>query len=176
MNFHLAHLGDVLLFFEDEALVRFHPLLSRTWSRIGERKEVGTADNHGKSAVFGSVNPFSGEVIHTYANSINQVGFLTHLEQLKQKYLDKTMIIVLDNCKSHFTQKVQKFLEANKNFFLLFLPPYSPNLNVIERLWREMRKNITNNFLFQSLEEVKDAVGAYLNVLAPDEVKKICAI
>ena len=84
--------------------------------------------------------------------------------------------MVLDNCKSHFTKKVQKFLEANNNLFLLFLSPYSPDFNVIERLWQILRKAVTNNFLFQSLGEVKFASTKFLQFLSSDEVKKICAI
>lgn len=176
MNFHLAHLGEVILLFQDEALIKFHPALSRCWNKIGERREVQTFDNHGKSTIFGSVNPFSGELIHTYGNTINQVFFLEHLDEIKQKYFGKTIIIVLDNCRSHFTKKVQKFLEVNKNFFLLFLPPYSPDFNVIERLWQVLRKAVTNNFLFQSLEEVKTASTKFLQFLSSDVVRKICAI
>ena len=101
---------------------------------------------------------------------------MIHLNQLKVDYSGKNLIIVLDNCKSHFTKKVQKFLEANLNVFLLFLPPYSPDLNVIERLWGLIRKRVTNNFLFRSLEEVKEAVGKFLGVLSSDEVKNLCAI
>lgn len=176
MNFHLANLGDVILLFQDEALIKFHPALSRCWNKIGERKEVQTFDNHGKSAIFGSVNPFTGELIHTYGNTINQIFFLEHLNEVKQKYPGKTIIMVLDNCKSHFTKKVQKFLEANNNLFLLFLSPYSPDFNVIERLWQILRKAVTNNFLFQSLGEVKFASTKFLQFLSSDEVKKICAI
>ena len=81
LNFHLANLGDVILLFQDEALIKFHPALSRCWNKIGERKEVQTFDNHGKSAIFGSVNPFTGELIHTYGNTINQIFFLEHLNE-----------------------------------------------------------------------------------------------
>lgn len=176
MNFHIANLGDVILLFQDEALIKFHPALSRCWNKIGERKEVQTFDNHGKSAVFGSVNPFTGELIHTYGDTINQIFFLEHLNDIKKNYPDKIIIIVLDNCKSHFTKKVQKFLDANKNFFLLFLPPYSPDFNVIERLWQVLKKAVTNNALFQSLEEVKIAASEFFKFLSTDEVKKICAI
>ncbi len=164
------------MLFEDEALVKFHPQLSRVWSKIGERREIATVDDHGKCAVFGSVNPFSGEVFHTYGNTINQTIFLTHLNQITERYPENCVILVLDNCKSHFTIKVQKFLEANKKLFLLFLPPYSPDFNVIERLWQRIRKSVTNNFLFRNLDEVKLAVSQYLEFVSSDEIKNLCMI
>jgi len=176
LNFHLSNLGEVILLFQDEALIKFHPALSRCWNKIGERKEIQTFDNHGKSAIFGSVNPFTGELVYTYGNTINQIFFLEHLNEVLQKYPGKIIIIVLDNCRSHFTKKVQKFLDSNKNLFLLFLPPYSPDLNVIERLWQILRKAVTNNFLFQSLDEVKTASTKFLQFLSSDEVRKICTI
>ncbi len=157
-------------------MIKFHPALSRCWNKIGQRREIPTFDNHGKSAIFGSVNPLTGEVIHTHGKSINQNDFLIHLNEIKQKYLGKKIMIVLDNCKSHFTKKVQKFLDSNNNFFFLFLSPYSPEFNVIERLWEVLRKSVTNNSLFQSIEEVKKTASEFFAFLSTDEVRKICAI
>ena len=169
-------MGDTILLLEDEAIVKIHPTLSRQWSRKGERRLIPSYDNHEKRVVFGSVNPLTGECVTSFWGTINQVGFIEHLNELKNRFSGKNMIICLDNCRSHFTKKVQKFLEQNKNFFLLFLPPYSPDLNPIERLWQVMRKAVTNNTFFRSLDELESAIKDFFDSLAFEEVKLTCAI
>jgi len=57
--------------------------------------------------------------------------------------------IILDNAKYYRSQIVTEFQRQNPRIQLLFLPPYSPNLNVIERLWRYFKKNITYNKYYE---------------------------
>jgi len=153
-----------------------HPTLTRQWSRKGERRLIPSYDNHEKRVVFGSVNPLTGEHITSFWETINQMGFIEHLNELKNRFSGKNIIVCLDNCKSHFTKKVQKFLEQNNNFFFLFVPPYSPDLNPIERLWQVMKKAVCHNTFFRSLEELENAIKSFFNVITFDEVKLTCAI
>ena len=172
----MLHLGNTVLLFQDEAIAKMHPTLTKCWSRIGERKEIGTVDNHHKRVIFGSVNPFTGKTTLSFGSSINQHWFLKHLDEVKRSYPGKNIIMCLDNCRSHFTKKVRSFLEKNKNFFFLFLPPYSPDLNLIERLWKLLRMRVTHNFLFKSLEELEKSIKEFFEYLSIDEVKKLCVI
>lgn len=66
------------------------------------------------------------------------------------------IIIVLDNVRYHHAAILKPFLFNNrKKLELIFLPPYSPDLNPIERFWWYMRKNITHNRSFDSLKTRK---------------------
>lgn len=153
-----------------------HPTLAKCWSKIGERKEVGTVDDHRKKAVFGSLNAFTGKVTITFGKSINQHDFLDHLNKIKEDYPGKNILMCLDNCRSHFTEKVQRFLEKNTNFFFLFQPPYSPDLNPIERVWKLLRKRIIHNFLFRSLEDLENAIKQFFESVDIEEIKKLANI
>jgi transposase len=59
---------------------------------------------------------------------------------------------VLDNVKYHHAKLLKKFLEQNKRLEILYLPPYSPDLNPIERAWWFMRKSITHNRYLKSIK------------------------
>ena len=55
--------------------------------------------------------------------------------------ISKPTVVVLDNAKVHRAKKVQEMRRywADRNLFIFFLPPYSPHLNIIERLWKELK-------------------------------------
>ncbi len=60
---------------------------------------------------------------------------------------------------------------------LKFLPPYSSDLNDIEHLWKDARKNITHNYLFDSIRQIVKAVAKYfMNTMRnPAKIKRLCA-
>jgi RHS repeat-associated protein len=69
------------------------------------------------------------------------------------------VILLLDNVRYHHTKSVKGLLESLKNISLKYIPPYSSELNSIEHLWKDIRKNVTHNHLFESIAEVIKASG-----------------
>jgi transposase len=68
-------------------------------------------------------------------------------------------LIILDNARYHHASLLAPFLEQRQSFLRLdFLPPYSPDLNPIERVWKLLRKLATHNCYFATLEELTHAV------------------
>jgi transposase len=65
------------------------------------------------------------------------------------------IIIFLDNVRYHHARLLKKFLDLHPKLELIYLPPYSPDLNPIERVWWFMRKKITHNRFLTSLKERK---------------------
>jgi transposase len=86
---------------------------------------------------------------------------------------------VLDNAKYHHAVLHKEWREKNnKNFALLYLPPYSPELNPIERVWKLARRLCTHNRYFENLKQVSNAVEKTLGAWKrPNEIlTKLCAI
>ncbi len=74
---------------------------------------------------------------------------------------------MLDNASAHTTPALDTFLLHNQDRLeLVFLPTYSPNLNLIERLWKFMRAQVTNNQFFDTLAALAEAVVAWFNKLS----------
>uniref|UniRef100_UPI00192E3298 transposase n=1 Tax=Marinagarivorans algicola TaxID=1513270 RepID=UPI00192E3298 len=68
------------------------------------------------------------------------------LETINQQYsLSSRLHIILDNARYHYSKAVRKYLEGNSRINLVFLPAYSPELNLIERLWRFFKKKVLYN-------------------------------
>jgi transposase len=86
--------------------------------------------------------------------------------------------MVLDNVKYHHANKIKTWLMANSKLELFFLPPYSPDLNAVERPWWYMRKKITHNRYTESLKQRKKAFWKmFSHFQKPNlELKNVCEI
>lgn len=113
--------------------------------------------------VMAALNPDTGEVFYVEADKINGDVLIKLMQILKDRYKDAPRIyVILDNAGYHKSKAVKAWLKSQprtkegkrKNCILLFfIPPYCPHLNKIERLWRMMRKHVTENKVQENLEE-----------------------
>jgi transposase len=69
--------------------------------------------------------------------------------------------IILDNAMYYRSKVVKNFLEENSRIVFKFSPPYSPNLNIIERLWRILKKKVVYNKFYLKFEDFKKAVDGF---------------
>ena len=75
-----------------------------------------------------------------------------------------SVVIVLDNARYNYARIVRAFAEENE-ILLLFLPPYAPNLNLIERLWKFTKKHLVNNTYHEDFRQFFDATESFFNNL-----------
>ena len=86
-------------------------------------------------------------------------------EQLEVKYPKaKRIVIICDNARYYRSNLVKEFLEKSR-VEIKFLPPYAPNLNLIERLWRFMNKKIRNNKYYEKFYDFEEAVLRFFREL-----------
>ena len=78
-------------------------------------------------------------------DSVNAQSTVCLLEQIMREQPLGLIYIILDNARYYRSGIVREFVEQNSRIRLMFLPPYSPNLNIIERLWKFFKKNVTYN-------------------------------
>lgn len=117
-------------------------------------------------ALFGSLEYPSGEGLYTIHQRKRHQEVRAHLELLLESDPDAFWIVVLDNASAHTTPQLDEFLACNKDRLgLVFQPTYSPHLNLIERLWRVMRGQMTRNQFYDSLKELAEAVVEWLEKL-----------
>ena len=68
--------------------------------------------------------------------------------------------IIVDNARYYHSRLLKEYAEGTK-IKLIFLPPYSPNLNLIERYWKFFKKKILNNQYYETFEEFKQACKSF---------------
>jgi len=83
-------------------------------------------------------------VVHE-SETVNAQSTVELLKEIMRKQPLGLIYIILDNAKYYHSQFVNEFLQQNSRVQFLFLPPYSPNLNIIERLWKFFKKKVTYN-------------------------------
>jgi len=135
-----AQKEDVHLFFCDASHFVLQPFLCSLWCTF--RVFIKASAGRNRMNVLGAVNAITKEVVTltntTYITSNTLIEFL---KLLKEKFADKPIAIVLDNARYQHCFLVTTFAKS-LGIHLLFLPPYSPNLNIIERLWKFTKKKI----------------------------------
>jgi transposase len=131
-------------------------------------------------SLFGAVNLSSGKLIHFVSPIFNAETFAVFLRMLSKRGGKlKKIIVILDNARYHHAVLLRSWLYKNRRRIrLLFLPPYSPELNPIERVWKLTRRNSTHNQFFPSLDCLVNCVKEQLNKWdAPNNVlHKLCCI
>jgi len=101
----------------------------------------------------------NGEMAYTtYTGGTTAERFRDYLETVLLPTLDENSVIVMDNMRSHHAKEVTSFLDA-RGVQYLYLPPYSPDLNPIEKLWSKL-KSILRKLKVRTLEELPTAVAA----------------
>lgn len=125
---------------------------------IAKGKEFEVSGNIGKNRVnlLGAVdikNPTNIQ-INTF-ETIDNKAVIVFFEQLQKANAGKRIKLVCDNARYFHAKEVNGWLAKNQDFELVFLPPYSPNLNPIERLWKYMKKEVLNSSYCRKFNQFK---------------------
>ena len=150
--------ADFALIFQDEMEIHRHPALSRMWAPVGKQPEVPAPGNNDKKVVYGGVDYRTGQLTYTVADSKCGTSFLAFLVALLLAYSGRKIRLVCDNGRFHTTKAVQAFLDEHREQIEVYwLPPYSPSLNMIERLWGHLKRTVLANVLYASLNDLVKA-------------------
>ena len=97
----------------------------------------------------GAYNLEDHTVVIQESESINAQSTVRLFEKMMHNQPSGLIYVILDNARYYRSELVRTFVKKNKRIKLLFLPPYSPNLNVIERLWKFFKKKVTYNTYYE---------------------------
>jgi transposase len=158
-----AEKNECHLLFMDASHFILQPFICRVWSKV--RLFIKASAGRNRINVLGAVNAISKEV-STLINQtyITAETIVTFLHQLKEQYRDAPIFIVLDNARYQHCNLVQKTAES-LDITLLFLPPYSPNLNIIERLWKFTKGEILNGKYYDCPQKFHQAIKSFFEIV-----------
>jgi transposase len=169
------------IWFEDECHFQQHGTRCRMWIPPEEKDPVLLHAPTRKSiALFGAVRANTGQMVSMMTTIFNAETFLKFLKMvLKNRKRGKKLVLILDNARYHHATMIQPWLNRNKKWIkLIFLPPYSPDLNNIERVWKMTRQICTHNRYFSTLDELACVIKKQMKEWsAPNEtLRKLCCI
>lgn len=146
------------IYFSDATHPTHNTKPSYGWIKKGKKNDVYIKSNTGRKRinVLGALNIQSKQAVVIEEETINAQAIIKLLEAVKEKQPHGKVYFVLDNAKYHHAKIVKNWLLHHARFRLIFLPPYSPNLNLIERLWRFFHQKVTNNHYFATFQEFRE--------------------
>lgn len=149
------------LYFVDAAHFVLAPFLAYVWSfcRVFIRAPAGRQ----RFNVLGALNADTHEIVSVENDSyINSSSVCELLSKLRSKHGDEPVVLILDNARYQKCKLV--FASADSlNIDLEYLPSYSPNLNLIERLWKFVKKVCLNSIYYETFEEFKASIKECLS-------------
>ena len=146
------------VFAEDEAAVQRSQNPAYGWRLIGGREQVRASFSRESVRIFGAMS--QDELRIKIVESTNSETFREFLEEIRRDR--PRLFMVLDNASYHKSKAVREYVEsAGGDVELEFLPPYTPQLNPVETVWRDLKKRLAGRF-FRSLDELKAAITAIL--------------
>lgn len=138
------------LLFGDPSHFVHNTILGKCWQPRGKQGTMVLSSNTGRRRIniLGGVNAvkhiFTGIITEANCDQETNKAFLG---ELRKEYPDKKKIVlILDNAKYNHAVSVQN-LAKELNIEIVFLPPYCPNLNLIERLWKLLKKKLVNTYI-----------------------------
>ena len=150
----------------DEAHLKMETDRRRTWCRRGARLDQPVRMNGGRITCYGALGV--GVAYRKYYDAGNTDNTLDFLKYVRERA--GRVVLITDNASYHKGAKVREFLEGNDDVIMEFLPKYSPDLNCIEGLWREMKRHKANLW-FDDTDEMKrhleDAISGGVIPLPP---------
>ena len=134
------------------------------WIKRGEERAIKTVSGRKRINMNGLYSPCDQETIIRRQDRVTGMSTLNLLKEIVRKHPDITRAIVFcDQGPAYRSKELRENLPAQIE--LRYLPSYSPNLNLIERLWKLLRKNVTNNKYFETFAIFKKEVSSFLKSL-----------
>ena len=161
------------IWFQDEARIGQQNTLTRIWAKTGTRPRVVRQRQFVSAYLFGATCPATGQSVAVVMPKSNTGAMTEHLRCIHHQIKPgRHAVIVMDGAAWHTTKKLPKF----DNISLLFLPPVSPELNLMEQVWKQLRQDSLANRCFKDYEDIVDAIcNAWTQFISNmEEVKSLC--
>lgn len=145
--------------------------MTHVWAPRGSRPRAVKQTEYDWIYLYGAVNPCTGDSVALLAPTVNTFVMNQHLRMISEHVgPDVQVVLVLDQAGWH----TAKALRVPDNITLRPLPPYSPELNPIERLWAWLKSHQLSNRIYADYNDLLDAGTVAWNTLTPERLRSIC--
>ncbi len=130
------------------------------WIPRGETKTLAATNTQFRLHLNGAINLNTMQIFTREYEAINAESIISFCTELESNYLNKTIHLICDNGRANKNQVLNDYLKTSRVVFH-YLPPYSPNLNPIERLWKVMREHVTYNKVYDKFSNFTQAIRQF---------------
>jgi len=138
--------------------------LAKGWQRRGAPRRIPAAGTDRRVRVFGALDYGAGDLATALAPTGDAARFRAFLDQVLARWPNGNLVLVLDNASYHKTAALRAwFADHAARVTVLWLPTYSPQLNLIERVWRFVKGTLACHRFWDDLEGLAAAARAVLD-------------
>lgn len=145
-------------------MIHDYQALQKTWFHKGQQRIIPTYRKHERVKLLGVLNYETGHIYCEENEKYDAEVFLSFIHNIIKLYPTGKIVMILDNSRIHHAKLLEPFLLEHRNRLkFVFLPPYSPKLNLIEGLWEWLKSDIINNVFYNSAKEIRKAVRGFID-------------
>lgn len=175
------------MIYQDEVHFQVTTSVTRKWVVKGSKPKVKSAPGRKSVPYSGYIVPETGELIVSKPSWFNYETVIESFRHLLESYPipdGKRIYLILDNAPWHKkavrlvqTEALPEYQDIRDKMSFLFLPPYSPDLNPIEQVWRITRREVTHNTYFANEQVLQDTLDSHFAIFRqPNEkLASLCA-
>jgi transposase len=160
------------IFFFDESRFGTHSKIGHGWFKKGSRTAVNVKLGFENFYVYSAVNPRTGEDYTLIFPNANSDCLNAYLDEFNRYLGDREVMFILDGAGWHKANN----LKVRPNIELVFLPPYSPELNPVERFWQFIKDNTIKNQVYKTLKAIEDEVTQFLKGITNEITVSVCNV
>lgn len=153
---------ETVILTEDEMILSSQTTFQKIWLPKGEYPKIEVSNTKINRSIYSFLDIKTGQA-HAYKKE-RQNMFITVecLQELRKAYPDKKLLIFWDGAGWHRGSEVQKFIETDKRIETIYFPPYSPEENPQEHVWKAGRAHVTHNRFIKDIDLATDEFINYL--------------
>jgi transposase len=156
----MAGLGpDEVVYFNDGVHPQHNTRADYGWIPKGKVFEMPSNPGRRRINLNGALNAKDPtDIVIREDERINAQSSTNLWDTLQQRNPGKIIYNICDNAPYYHSKEVKQYLAGNPMVRVIYLPPYSPNLNLIERLWKFLRKKVTSYYFYEHYAEFRQAI------------------
>ncbi len=153
----------VEIFAADEMILSSVTTFQKIWLPANEYPKIEVTSKRENRSFYGFLNIKTGREHAFIAEKQNMYISVEVLTQLRSRYPKRKLLLLWDNAGWHRGSAVQEFLDQDKNINVVHFPPYAPDENPQEKVWKAARKHVSHNRFIDNIKQVSNEFAEFLN-------------
>jgi transposase len=144
--------------------------LSRIWGFKGKPLQVKVQQGFKNFYIYSAVSVITGENFDYIMTGVDTGYMNAYIDAFSKSLGEKKILLYMDQAGWHKS----KDLRIPTNITIRYLPPYSPELNPVERLWKRLKQETLHNRLYNTLTELEESVSNVLKIMTNADFFRLC--
>ncbi len=168
-----ARKNRAIIYFEDESGVSLAPVIGKTWAPIGKTPIVRVTGKRGGVLAMSAISPSGRMCFRLEKRKVNTNVLMEFLNQISAQHPRRKVAVIMDQAPCHTAKRIKALNGESSRLRVFHLPPYSPDLNPDEKVWRHMKHVSLKNHQAQDKKQLgRLVVGALRSMQKRPELTK----